>query len=82
MSYPIGIVAVAFGGIDIKEAARRAADLGFEHLDSSAGAIDALDAEELADLAVPIGDRISGFDVRHGLHVDGALRTSRRRPIR
>jgi sugar phosphate isomerase/epimerase len=66
MRYPVGIVAVAFGGIGIEDAAQRAADLGFEHLDSSAGAIDALEPEEIANLAVPIGDRIAGFDVLAG----------------
>ena len=66
MKYQLGIVAVAFGGIGIEEAAQRAADLGFDHLDSSAAAIDALDSENLADLAVPIGDRIAGFEVVEG----------------
>ena len=67
MRYPVGIVAVGFGvGVSIEDAAQRAADLGFDHLDSSAGAIDRLDATELANLAVPIGDRIAGFEVLSG----------------
>jgi sugar phosphate isomerase/epimerase len=64
--YSVGIVSVAFGGIGLEDAAQRAADLGFDHLDSSAGAVDRLDAVELASLAVPIGDRISGFEVLGG----------------
>jgi sugar phosphate isomerase/epimerase len=67
MRYQLGIVGVAFGpGVGVHEAAQRAADLGFDHLDSSAPAIDALDATELDSLAVPIGDRISGFEVVEG----------------
>jgi sugar phosphate isomerase/epimerase len=59
--------AVAFGsGTGIEEAAQRAADLGFDHLDASAPAVDRLDSAELANLAVPIGDRIAGFDVVEG----------------
>jgi sugar phosphate isomerase/epimerase len=59
----VGIVAVAFGPIDVPAAARRAADLGFDHLDAGLGGIDVLSADELAELPVPIGDRIGGFEM-------------------
>ena len=66
MKYPLGIVAVAFGSVAVEDAAQRAADLGFEHLDAGIGAIDRLDEAALAELPIPIGDRISGFEVRSG----------------
>jgi sugar phosphate isomerase/epimerase len=59
----IGIVAVAFGPIGVTEAATRAAALGFDHLDAAVGGIEALSADEVAALAVPIGDRIGGFEM-------------------
>lgn len=62
----IGVVAVAFGPVDVGEACARAADLGFDHLDASVDAIDALDPDARAALPVPIGDRISGFGMRNG----------------
>jgi sugar phosphate isomerase/epimerase len=62
----VGIVAVAFGNVGLEEAARRAADLGFEHLDTGVGAVERVDDAALAGLPLPIGDRISGFDVRAG----------------
>jgi sugar phosphate isomerase/epimerase len=63
MNHAIGIVAVAFGPIDVATAARRAADLGFDHLDAGVGAIEELSPEALAGLPVPIGDRIGGFEM-------------------
>src|ERR1700736_5502526 len=57
----IGIVAVAFGPIDVAGACALAADLGFDHVDAGVGGIEALSSEELAALPVPIGDRIGGF---------------------
>lgn len=66
MKYALGIVSVAFGNLGVEDAARRAADLGFEHLDTGVGAIDGLDTAALSELPIPIGDRISGFEVREG----------------
>ncbi len=66
MRAPLGIVAVAFGALPVDEAARRAASLGFDHLDVFYAAIDALDDDARAALAVPIGDRLSGMDMREG----------------
>jgi hypothetical protein len=63
MTRPVGIVSVAFGSVDVRDAARRAADLGFDHLDASVDSLAALDDDALAALPVPIGDRISGFEV-------------------
>ena len=63
MARPVGIVAVAFGSLDLQAAAPLAADLGFDHLDASIGAINALDDDTRASLPLPIGDRISGFEV-------------------
>jgi hypothetical protein len=59
----MGIVAVAFGEGDLQEQASRAAELGFDHIDASVDAIDALDD---TPLPIPIADRISGFDVVDG----------------
>ncbi len=42
MNHAIGLVAVAFGAIDVREANVRAAALGFDHLDATGSAIDAL----------------------------------------
>jgi sugar phosphate isomerase/epimerase len=64
--YALGIVSVAFGNVGVEDAARRGAELGFEHLDTGVGAIDRLDAATVAELPIPIGDRISGFEVRGG----------------
>jgi sugar phosphate isomerase/epimerase len=51
----LGIVSVAFGtGTTYPEAGRRAADLGFDHIDIG---LDRLDGEE-PDLPLPVGDRI------------------------
>jgi sugar phosphate isomerase/epimerase len=59
----IGIVAVAFGPMGVSEACTRAAELGFDHVDAGVSGIEALSPEALAALAVPIGDRIGGFDM-------------------
>jgi sugar phosphate isomerase/epimerase len=59
----IGIVAVAFGPIDVPGACALAADLGFDHVDASVGGIDALSSEAREALPVPIGDRIGGFEM-------------------
>ena len=66
MKHSIGIVAVAFGPLDVAGASQRAAELGFDHLDATADAVDALSSGALAALPAPIGDRISGFEVRDG----------------
>jgi sugar phosphate isomerase/epimerase len=66
MPPPLGVVAVVFGNVPVAEAARRAADLGFEHVDAHDRALDALDEDARAALAVPIGDRLSGMDMRDG----------------
>jgi len=58
----IGIVGVAFGEMPLAEMAQRSADLGFDHLDAAVHLVDGLDDESLAALAVPIADRISGFE--------------------
>src|ERR1700735_2297817 len=51
----VGIVSVAFGmGCTAPEAARRAAELGFDHIDLG---LDRLDGTE-PELAIPVGDRI------------------------
>jgi hypothetical protein len=62
----IGVVAVTFGPIDVRDACAQAAGLGFDHLDATAAAVDALDADEVAALPVPIADRISGFEIEDG----------------
>src|SRR5258705_4179265 len=66
VNYAVGIVSVAFGNVGVEHAARRAAELGFDHLDSGVGALDRLDDDAIAQLPIPIGDRISGFEVRSG----------------
>jgi sugar phosphate isomerase/epimerase len=60
----IGLVAVTLGPMDVRDACRRASELGFDHLDASAADVDALDADAVAGLAVPIGDRISPSEAR------------------
>src|SRR5262245_49559083 len=62
MRVPLGVVAVAFGGLPIADAAQRAADLNFDHLD----VFYALDDDARDALAVPIGDQLSGMDAREG----------------
>jgi len=63
-SYPVGVAAVVFGRIGIQDAATRASALGFEHLDVSDMALANLDDDERARLALPIGELLSGPDVR------------------
>jgi len=54
--YGLGIVSVAFGlQCAYPEAARRAADLGFDHLDIG---LDRLPAGGEEPLAIPVGDRV------------------------
>jgi len=62
----IGLVAVALGPMDVRDACTRTADLGFDHLDAAAAALDELGPDAVAALPVPIGDRISGFEPRAG----------------
>jgi len=62
----VGLVAVTLGGVDVREGCARAAALGFDHYDATASDVDALDAEALATLPLPIGDRISPFEARAG----------------
>jgi sugar phosphate isomerase/epimerase len=63
---PIGIVGVAYTDLPLDEMARRSAALGFDHLDAAVGLLDGLDDEAIGELAVPIADRISGFEVVDG----------------
>lgn len=62
----IGIVGVAYGDLPLTDQARRSAELGFDHLDASFALVERLDDDELAVLAVPIADRISGFEIVDG----------------
>jgi sugar phosphate isomerase/epimerase len=66
MRYAVGVAAVVFGGTDVERAAARAAELGFEHLDCSDMALAKLGPERVAQLPVPIGELLSGPDVRPG----------------
>jgi sugar phosphate isomerase/epimerase len=63
---PIGIVGVAYGDLPLEEMARRSAALGFDHLDAAIQLLDGVDDDALAALAVPIADRISGYDLVDG----------------
>jgi sugar phosphate isomerase/epimerase len=63
---PIGIVGVAYDDLTLEEMARRSAALGFDHLDAAVHLLDGRDDDALAALAVPIADRISGFDLVDG----------------
>jgi sugar phosphate isomerase/epimerase len=66
LGFPIGVVSVVFGGLSIDDAAANAADLGFEHIDCHTGAVDRLGDDGIAQLALPVGDVLSGTDVRDG----------------
>jgi hypothetical protein len=66
MKYAVGVVSVVFGPVGVDDAARRADELGFEHLDAAAAAIDRLEDATRDALPIPIGDRIAGFEVRAG----------------
>src|ERR1700730_5938587 len=58
--YPLGVVKVAFGGdVDAMDAARRAAALGFEHIDVG---VDELREVHRSSLAIPVGDELCGFE--------------------
>jgi sugar phosphate isomerase/epimerase len=63
---PIGIVGVAFGDMALEDMAARAAELGFDHLDPSVHLLDGLDDAALDALAVPIADRMGGFELVDG----------------
>jgi sugar phosphate isomerase/epimerase len=63
---PIGIVGVAYGDLPLVEMARRSAELGFDHLDANVHQVEGLDDDALGALAVPIADRISGFELVDG----------------
>jgi sugar phosphate isomerase/epimerase len=63
---PIGIVGVAYGAVSLDEMAARSAELGFDHLDAPVHLLDGLDDAALAALAVPVADRISGFELVDG----------------
>ena len=64
---PIGIVGVAYDDdMTLDEMATRSADLGFDHLDAAVHLLDGLDDDAIAALAVPIADRISGFELVDG----------------
>jgi sugar phosphate isomerase/epimerase len=62
----IGIVGVAFDDMTLDEMASRSAALGFDHLDASIHLLDGLDDDTINALAVPIADRISGFELVDG----------------
>ena len=62
----IGIVGVAFNDMTLDEMASRSAALGFDHLDASIHLLDGLDEDAIDALAVPIADRISGFELVDG----------------
>ncbi len=66
MRLPVGVVAVAFGRLGIEDAAVRAAGLGFDHIDVSSGALDRLRTAGVDELALPIGDVLSGAEVHSG----------------
>jgi sugar phosphate isomerase/epimerase len=51
MSWPLGVVAVVYGGMPLHEAARLAKQQGFEHIDISGDAP--------PDLPLPVGDRFA-----------------------
>jgi len=62
--YPLGVTKVTFGlATPVETVARRAAALGFDHLDVG---LDQLDGCDEAMLAIPIGDRIGGIEPRPG----------------
>jgi sugar phosphate isomerase/epimerase len=58
--WPLGIVHVAFRPAPLAEAATRARELGFDHIDTSVGALGA------GDLALPVGDVCSPSKPRPG----------------
>jgi sugar phosphate isomerase/epimerase len=62
----IGLVAVTLGSVDVREGCARAAELGFDHFDATASDLDVLDADAVAALPLPIGDRISPYEARAG----------------
>ncbi len=62
----IGIVGVAYGDLTLDEMASQSAALGFDHLDAGIHLLDGLDDDAIAALAVPIADRISGFELVDG----------------
>jgi hypothetical protein len=66
MTYPVGVVSVVFGRIDVRAAADQAVTLGFDHLDAPADAVHALDDAERATLPLPIGECSSGFRIVDG----------------
>ena len=58
--FPLGVVAVAFRPVPVDEAALAAAALGFDHIDVGA------QTPAGAHLALPIGDRIAGWEPQAG----------------
>jgi sugar phosphate isomerase/epimerase len=66
VQFRVGVVAVAFGDTPVEEVASRAGALGFDHIDCSDLALERLGADGVAALAVPVGDLLSGADVRSG----------------
>src|SRR5438093_10709837 len=66
MRFAVGVASVVFGGVGVEEAAARAAELGFDHLDCSDTAVQNLGPERVAQLPVPVGELLSGPDVRPG----------------
>ena len=58
MGYPLGVVDVVFGALELPDAAQRAADLGFDHID--------VPYDWEGPLALPVGDRIAFPSPRAG----------------
>ena len=58
--YPLGVMEVTFRPLSTADAARRAAGLGFEHLDVTS------DVPDDESLAVPVGDRFTMASPRPG----------------
>ena len=63
---PIGIVGVAYGDMPLEDMATRSGELGFDHFDAPVHLLDGVDDTSIAGLAVPIADRIGGFELVDG----------------
>jgi hypothetical protein len=62
--YPLGVTKVTFGlATPVEIVASRAAALGFDHIDVGLNQLEGCDE---AALAIPIGDRVGGFEPRLG----------------
>ena len=70
----IGLVAVTLGSVGVREGCAPRRELGFDHFDATADDVDGLDADEVAALALPIGDRISAYRGAGRMHHHAAVR--------